>query len=111
MSSTVGYGIEVAGTAFGEPVSTGDFELIVKEKYPILTVTRSRAEYGDEERVFVFIARTVREAGKDNTAITIDASPASTAEERIELHSFILDSEVIVKSRLNWYLVDYYTYS
>jgi hypothetical protein len=111
MSSTVGYGIEITGTAFGKPVEQGEFELLVGEKYPTLTVTRSRAEYGDKERIFVFITRTVREAGKDNTAIVIDASPASTIEERVELLGFIQYSEVTVKSRLNWYLVDYYVYS
>ena len=108
MSSTVGYGIEVEGEAFGAPVVHGEFDMEVDERYPSLTVVRSRAEYGDESRIFVFVAASVTEAGSDHgTAARLQTGMPD--EDPFE--DFVNESGVTVIDSSAWYLVDYYVYS
>jgi len=108
MSSTVGYGIEVSGTYNGEEVTFGDWEEDISDLFPKLTVVRSRAEYGDEERIFLFVKSTVVEAGVKGTAAPLTFAPA---KDNAVLHEVISSSGITVASPEGWYLVDYYVYS
>ena len=108
MSSTVGYGVEVSGTYNGEEVTFGDWEEEINDLFPELTVVRSRAEYGDEERIFLFVKSTVVESGRDNTAAPLVFAPVKNTSV---LHEVISSSGITVANPEGWYLVDYYVYS
>ncbi len=106
MSSTVGYGVEVTGKAFGEPVENGDWELNLPVE---LTVARSRGEYSyEEEKVYLLISDTITEAGRGQGTGTIIKfmEPDETV-----LNKYVTASGVTVVGSPNWFLVDYYVYS
>jgi hypothetical protein len=108
MSSKVGYGVEVSGSFFDEEVSSGEFEMLVDEKFPLLQVVASRAEYGDEVRTFLFVKSSIVKAGRESTAAAISAAiPASL----IDFREAVAQSGVTAVNPEGWYLVDYYVYS
>jgi len=109
MSSTVGFGVEVTGEIYNQPVNMGDFEQDVYNKFPFLTVVRSRAEYGDEEKVFIFIGSTIVTAGDNETSAEINFTTPEK-EDIQTLQRFLAEAGAIY-SKFGWYLVDYYVYS
>ena len=104
MSSTIGYGFEVKPQK--DEFGYGDWEEEVTEKFPFLKVVTSRAEYGDEERVFLLIKESITEAGKDSTAAKFNPIKHSTED----LAHASQDALVDVTDE-GWFLVDYYVYS
>ena len=114
MSSTVGYGIEIKGEIFSEPVEEGDWEFDLAKDFPEFAIARSRAEYGDEELVFVLLKSTVVEAGKSYSSqedgrTATSFTPVTPEDNPFE--NFINASGVTVARPAGWHLVDYYVYS
>ena len=108
MSSTVGYGVEVAGSFYDEEIEGGEFEMLIDANFPFLKAVTSRAEYGDEARTFIFVKDSIAKAGGESTAIAFStAIPTILATLRETLTS----SGVTIVSEEGWYLVDYYVYS
>jgi hypothetical protein len=102
MSSTVGYGVELDTKIFD-----GDAIWDIESSQPNLHVSTSSAEYGDEERSFLFVKTSVTTAGSsDNTAAFLPFLPIDTTE----LDAFIAEHEGIL-GEPGWFLVDYYVYS
>lgn len=105
MSSTVGYGVEITkdnkdyweGEQLAETLG--------------LTIVTSRAEYGDEERVFLLDASSIMTAGKqDNTASALILNVPENVQDKV--NSFFEEVNGIrAVSPLSWWLVDYYVYS
>ena len=106
MSSTVGYGVEVTGEAFGEPIEHGDWEF----DFPAgLTIVRSRGEYSsEEEKVYILISNTITEAGSGHPTGT---SIKFTEPDETALTKYVKDSGVTVIGTSGWVLADYYVYS
>ena len=111
MSSTVGYGIEVAGNAFGEPVADGDWEEELIAQFPELTVERSAPEYSgseeDSERIFVLIKSSVVKAGGFTKSA---AAFIGNAPDPILLDMFVAESGAKKIGPASWKLIDYYSY-
>jgi hypothetical protein len=103
MSSTVGYGVEVDPQKFD-----GDDQYQLELEQPNLQVVVSRAEYGDEERVFVMEKSTVQEVGKSSGTATrlVFRLPGGTDN----LDVFVSAHEDTIIDQPNWFLVDYYVY-
>lgn len=109
MSSTVGYGIKIVPVGDTELLS-GDIEELILTSHPEMTVVFSRAEYGDENDMFIFLAETVTEAGKSDEVVTAplnfhtpDASPFEAVFSDSDPYKPV--------GELGWYLVDYYEFS
>lgn len=105
MSSTVGYGVEISK-------EDGDYwegeQVAAKLGLEIVT---SRAEYGDEERVFLLDGDSIMTAGKeDNTALALTITVPVNIQEKID-RFFKETDNLKATSALSWWLVDYYVYS
>lgn len=105
MSSTVGFGVELARTE-----DFGDVEYKLSEKLRgEFIVTSSFPEYGDEERSFLLLSSTVVKAGDDETACAFSPIIPADAVERIE--AVVSNNNIQSVGELSWFLVDYYTFS
>jgi hypothetical protein len=104
VSAIVGYGVEIDNNILNEDTL---WDELYENKDVNLEIKNSRAEYGDEQRYFLFIKSSIITAGERNNTVSPLTFPRLDSSE---LETFIKNHEGVI-SEPGWFLLDYYIYS